>query len=80
MTENANVGYEIKIARTLHKLRQQTVAEQVGIAVPYLSGIENGKYVPSDRLLRDLRKVVGWTQAIADLVASTAELSIEKEN
>jgi len=72
MTENA-IGLELKIARTLAGKRQSEVADQIGISVPYLSGIENGKDMPSDRLLRDLREAVGWTQEIADLVASTEE-------
>ena len=80
MTENTSIGRELKVARTIHRLRQRGVADQVGITVPYLSGIENGKYVPSDRLLRDLRLAVGWTQEIADLVQAAAPEEGDKSN
>jgi len=75
----ANVGHELKVARTILKLGQKEVAEAVGITVPYLSAVENGVYIPSERLLRDLKEAVGWTSSIASLVKSQKAAAPGKE-
>ena len=77
MTEN-NIGRELKTARVISGLSQKDVAEQVGITPQYLCGVENGKYIPSARLLAALREAVGWTQEIADLVRE-ADATTRKE-
>ena len=77
MTEN-KIGRELKTARAVRGLSQKDVAAQVGITPQYLCGIENGKDIPSDRLLASLREAVGWTQEIADLVRE-ADATTRKE-
>ena len=78
MTENA-IGRELKTARAIHGLSQKDVAAQVGITPQYLCGIENGKDIPSDRLLASLREAVGWTPEIADLVRQAAPTETKGE-
>lgn len=79
MTQNA-IGHELKVARVIAKFSQKEIAVAVGITVPYLSAVENGAYIPSDRLLRDLKEAVRWTPQIAALVqASQAEPSADLE-
>jgi len=78
MTKNANtIGHELKVARVITGLSQSEVAKTVGIANTYLSDIERGKYVPSPRLLRDLKEAVGWTPAIAALVEAHGMAGLE---
>jgi len=70
------IGKELKIARVIAELSQKELAAAVGITVPYLSAVENGAYIPSDRLLKDLKEAVRWTPQISVLVrASQAEPS-----
>ena len=72
MTQNI-IGKELKIARVLAELSQKELAAAVGITVPYLSAVENGVYIPSDRLLDDLREAVRWTPQISVLVRVSQE-------
>ncbi len=68
MTQDSNIGHELKVARVIAKLSQKEVTAAIGITVPYLSAIENGVVIPSARLLRDLKEAVRWTPAVAALV------------
>ena len=70
MTQNA-IGKELKIARVIAELSQKELAAAVGITVPYLSAVENGAYIPSDRLLDDLKEAVRWTPQIGVLVRAS---------
>lgn len=80
MTQNPNIGHELKVARVIAKLSQKEVTAAVGITVPYLSMIENGASTPSPRLLRDLKEAVRWTPAVAALVRGQAALAqLEEE-
>ena len=72
-----NIGLELKVARVIAGKQQSEVAAAVGITVPYLSGIENGKYVPSSNLLHALQVATRWTQDIADLVQTAAPIEEE---
>ncbi len=78
MTENSTIGHELKIARVVAKLSQKEVTAAVGITVPYLSAIENGISIPSDRLLRDLKEAVRWTPQISELVRAQETKSIKE--
>ena len=67
MTQNT-IGKELKIARIIVGLTKAQVTDALGISTSYINIIERGDYVPSDRLLRDLKEAVGWTPAIAAFV------------
>ena len=61
MTEKVVKIMENRIAavRKNNHLTQDELAKAVGISRPYLSDIENGKYIPGSLLLLKLARILG---------------------
>ena len=45
------IGNKIKLLRTLHKISQQELSQQLGVSQTHLCNIENGRVVVNLRLL-----------------------------
>lgn len=53
------MGNRIAEVRKIKHKTQEDLAKAVGISRPYLSDIENGKYIPSSLLLLKIARVLG---------------------
>ena len=74
----SKIGANIKFLRTLRKLRQQDVAEKLGISQTHLSNIENGRVPGSLKLLLKLRSIFGCR--LEDLVEPECDEAPIKAN
>ncbi len=63
MSSQAQLGKNIKKARIKAGLKQEGVAEKVGIHVSYYSRIERGVVNPSYEVLDNIRKVLKMSPA-----------------
>ena len=55
------LGEKVKLRRTLLGISQPELAHQTGISQPYVSGIENGNYTPTAKILGVLAKSLKCT-------------------
>ena len=72
------IGSNVKFLRTMRKLRQQDVAEKLGISQTHLSNIENGRVPGSLKLLLKLRSIFGCR--LEDLVEPECDEAPIKAN
>ena len=63
------IGNKIKLLRTLHKISQQELSQQLGVSQTHLCNIENGRVVVNLRLLMRAANLlsVSWMTSSAVL-------------
>lgn len=54
MNEELNIGKKIRLLREKKGLKQDELADKVGISRPYLSGIEGDKRNPTYTIVREI--------------------------
>lgn len=55
-----NFGMQMLVMRMLRQMSQEQLARAVGIARPYITGIENGKVDATPALEARIRKALDW--------------------
>ncbi len=55
------LGEKVRFRRTLLRISQPELSHQTGISQSYLSGIENGNYMPTAKILGALAKSLKCT-------------------
>lgn len=58
-----SIGIQLKRIRNVRKMNQDDLATRLGISVPYISQIENGKRVPSIEVIYGLAKELNVSAA-----------------
>lgn len=62
-------GEQLAAARQLARITLREMARQIGLGHSYLSGIEAGKRVPSDRVIRGYEQVLGLRRGAFDVTS-----------
>ena len=63
------IGNKIKLLRTLHKISQQELSQQLGVSQTHLCNIENGRVVVNLRLL--MREANLFKCKLDDIISGT---------
>ena len=69
------IGHSIKLLRTLHKVSQQSLAQELGISQTHMSNIESGRVAVTLRLLMRVANL--FACSLDDIISSS--FSIEEE-
>ena len=72
------LGARIREIRKLNKLTQEQLAEKIGIEIPGLSNIENGKNYPNSETIEKIAKGLGVEVFELFVVEHLAEIDNEK--
>lgn len=75
-----NIGVKIKRYRQLNDLNLQQLAGLVGISHSYLSLIESGKKIPSDKILKKLKEIIEGNNLQSEEGSPNSDEIVNKKN